>query len=210
MDEPLDVGVKAINGLLTIGKGQRVGLMAGSGVGKSVLLGMITRQTKADIVVVGLIGERGREVKEFIDHSLGADGLAKSIVVVAPADESPLMRLKATELCHSIAAPVSRPRASRFTAGGFLTRYAMAQREIAFTRRTARHQRLSAIGIRHDPQTGRERRQQRKRRIDDRHLHRAGGRRRPARSNSRLRPRSAGRTYRINPQTGGSGALSGY
>lgn len=100
MDEPLDVGVKAINGLLTIGKGQRVGLMAGSGVGKSVLLGMITRQTKADIVVVGLIGERGREVKEFIDHSLGADGLAKSIVVVAPADESPLMRLKATELCH--------------------------------------------------------------------------------------------------------------
>lgn len=104
VDEPLDVGVKAINGLLTIGKGQRVGLMAGSGVGKSVLLGMITRQTKADIVVVGLIGERGREVKEFIDHSLGADGLAKSIVVVAPADESPLMRLKATELCHSIAA----------------------------------------------------------------------------------------------------------
>ncbi|HAJ5473911.1 TPA: flagellum-specific ATP synthase FliI [Escherichia coli] len=103
VDEPLDVGVKAINGLLTIGKGQRVGLMAGSGVGKSVLLGMITRQTKADIVVVGLIGERGREVKEFIDHSLGADGLAKSIVVVAPADESPLMRLKATELCHSIA-----------------------------------------------------------------------------------------------------------
>ncbi|GHK46899.1 hypothetical protein ECZU08_24950 [Escherichia coli] len=96
--------MKAINGLLTIGKGQRVGLMAGSGVGKSVLLGMITRQTKADIVVVGLIGERGREVKEFIDHSLGADGLAKSIVVVAPADESPLMRLKATELCHSIAA----------------------------------------------------------------------------------------------------------
>ncbi|WP_247189618.1 FliI/YscN family ATPase [Escherichia coli] len=71
VDEPLDVGVKAINGLLTIGKGQRVGLMAGSGVGKSVLLGMITRQTKADIVVVGLIGERGREVKEFIDHSLG-------------------------------------------------------------------------------------------------------------------------------------------
>lgn len=89
VNQPLDVGVKAINGLLTIGKGQRVGLMAGSGVGKSVLLGMITRQTKADIVVVGLIGERGREVKEFIDHSLGAEGLAKSIIVAAPADESP-------------------------------------------------------------------------------------------------------------------------
>ncbi len=132
--EPLDVGVKAINGMLTIGKGQRVGLMAGSGVGKSVLLGMITRQTKAQVVVVGLIGERGREVKEFIDHSLGAEGLAKSIVVAAPADESPLMRLKATELCHAIAA--------WFRDRGFdvllllvdsLTRYAMAQREIALS-----------------------------------------------------------------------------
>lgn len=177
VDEPLDVGVKAINGLLTIGKGQRVGLMAGSGVGKSVLLGMITRQTKADIVVVGLIGERGREVKEFIDHSLGADGLAKSIVVVAPADESPLMRLKATETVPLHRRLVSRPRASRLTAGGFpdpLRDGAAGNRPLA--RRTARHQRLSAIGIRHDPQTGRKRRQQRKRGIDDRHLHRAGGR----------------------------------
>lgn len=133
MDEPLDVGVKAINGLLTIGKGQRVGLMAGSGVGKSVLLGMITRQTKADIVVVGLIGERGREVKEFIDHSLGADGLAKSIVVVAPADESPLMRLKATELCHSIAARFRDRGHHVLLLVDSLTRYAMAQREIALS-----------------------------------------------------------------------------
>lgn len=133
VDEPLDVGVKAINGLLTIGKGQRVGLMAGSGVGKSVLLGMITRQTKADIVVVGLIGERGREVKEFIDHSLGADGLAKSIVVVAPADESPLMRLKATELCHSIAAWFRDRGHHVLLLVDFLTRYAMAQREIALS-----------------------------------------------------------------------------
>ena len=175
VDEPLDVGVKAINGLLTIGKGQRVGLMAGSGVGKSVLLGMITRQTKADIVVVGLIGERGREVKEFIDHSLGADGLAKSIVVVAPADESPLMRLKATELCHSIAAWFRDRGHHVLLLVDSLTRYAMAQREIALSLgEPARHQRLSAIGIRHDPQTGRKRRQQRKRGIDDRHLHRAG------------------------------------
>lgn len=211
VDEPLDVGVKAINGLLTIGKGQRVGLMAGSGVGKSVLLGMITRQTKADIVVVGLIGERGREVKEFIDHSLGADGLAKSIVVVAPADESPLMRLKATELCHSIAAWFLRPRASRLTAGGFPDPLRDGSAgNCSLARRTTRHQRLSAIGIRHDPQTGRERRQQRKRGIDDRYLHRAGGRRRPARSDCRLRPCGAGRAYRINPQAGGSGALSGH
>ena len=121
------------NGLLTIGKGQRVGLMAGSGVGKSVLLGMITRQTKADIVVVGLIGERGREVKEFIDHSLGADGLAKSIVVVAPADESPLMRLKATELCHSIAAWFRDRGHHVLLLVDSLTRYAMAQREIALS-----------------------------------------------------------------------------
>lgn len=150
VDEPLDVGVKAINGLLTIGKGQRVGLMAGSGVGKSVLLGMITRQTKADIVVVGLIGERGREVKEFIDHSLGADGLAKSIVVVAPADAPESYR---TVPLHRRL--VSRPRASCFTAGGFPDplRHGPAG-NCSLARRTARHQRLSALGIRHDPQTG--------------------------------------------------------
>lgn len=133
VNQPLDVGVKAINGLLTIGKGQRVGLMAGSGVGKSVLLGMITRQTKADIVVVGLIGERGREVKEFIDHSLGAEGVAKSIIVAAPADESPLMRLKATELCHSIAAWFRDRGHHVLLLVDSLTRYAMAQREIALS-----------------------------------------------------------------------------
>lgn len=131
--QPLDVGVKAINGMLTIGKGQRVGLMAGSGVGKSVLLGMITRQTKAQVVVVGLIGERGREVKEFIDHSLGAEGLAKSIVVAAPADESPLMRLKATELCHAIAAWFRDRGYDVLLLVDSLTRYAMAQREIALS-----------------------------------------------------------------------------
>lgn len=133
VDEPLDVGVKAINGLLTIGKGQRVGLMAGSGVGKSVLLGMITRNTQAEIVVVGLIGERGREVKEFIEHSLKAEGMAKSIVVAAPADESPLMRIKATELCHSIAAYFRDKGKDVLLLVDSLTRYAMAQREIALS-----------------------------------------------------------------------------
>lgn len=131
--EPLDVGVRAINGLLTIGKGQRVGLMAGSGVGKSVLLGMITRQTSAEVVVVGLIGERGREVKEFLDNALGAEGLAKSIVVAAPADESPLMRLKATELCHTIAAWFRDRGKDVLLLVDSLTRYAMAQREIALS-----------------------------------------------------------------------------
>ncbi|MBL0951878.1 MAG: FliI/YscN family ATPase, partial [Pseudomonas sp.] len=131
VEAPLDVGVRAINGLLTLGKGQRVGLFAGSGVGKSVLLGMITRQTKADVVVVGLIGERGREVQEFILHSLGEEGLRKAVVVVAPANESPLMRLKAAELCHSIAAYFRDQGQDVLLLVDSLTRYAMAQREIA-------------------------------------------------------------------------------
>lgn len=133
VDTPLDVGVRAINGLLTIGKGQRVGLMAGSGVGKSVLLGMLTRYTNADVVVVGLIGERGREVKEFIDHSLGESGLAKSVIVAAPADESPLMRMKATELCHAIAGYYRDKGLDVLLLVDSLTRYAMAQREIALS-----------------------------------------------------------------------------
>ncbi len=131
--EPLDVGVKAINGLFTIGKGQRVGLMAGSGVGKSVLLGMITRYTQADVVVVGLIGERGREVNEFIAHSLQAAGMAKSVVVAAPADESPLMRIKAAEICHSIATYYRDKGKDVLLLVDSLTRYAMAQREIALS-----------------------------------------------------------------------------
>lgn len=133
VEAPLDVGVRAINGLLTIGKGQRVGLMAGSGVGKSVLLGMMTRYTQADVVVVGLIGERGREVKEFIDNSLKAEGLAKSVIVAAPADESPLMRIKATELCHTIAGYYRDKGKDVLLLVDSLTRYAMAQREIALS-----------------------------------------------------------------------------
>jgi len=133
VEAPLDVGVRAINGLLTIGKGQRVGLMAGSGVGKSVLLGMITRYTQAEVVVVGLIGERGREVKEFIDNSLGTEGQAKSVIVAAPADESPLMRIKATELCHSIASYYRDKGKDVLLLVDSLTRYAMAQREIALS-----------------------------------------------------------------------------
>ncbi|UCV08957.1 flagellar protein export ATPase FliI [Dechloromonas denitrificans] len=127
----LDVGVRAINATLTLGKGQRVGLMAGSGVGKSVLLGLITRQTVADVVVVGLIGERGREVREFIEQSLGEAGLKRAVVVVAPADESPLMRIRATELCHSIAAHYRDQGQDVLLLVDSLTRYAMARREVA-------------------------------------------------------------------------------
>ena len=129
--EPLDVGVRAINAMLTLGRGQRVGLMAGSGVGKSVLLGLMTRQTVADVVVVGLIGERSREVREFVDMSLGKDGLAKAVLVIAPADESPLMRIMATELCHSIAAHYRDQGKNVLLLVDSLTRYAMAMREVA-------------------------------------------------------------------------------
>ena len=99
----LDTGIKAINTCLTIGQGQRMGLVAGSGVGKSVLLGMLTRNTEADVVVIGLIGERGREVQEFIHQILGEKGLAKAVVIAAPANVSPVLRLKATNLTHLIA-----------------------------------------------------------------------------------------------------------
>lgn len=129
--EPLDVGVRAINAMLTLGKGQRVGLMAGSGVGKSVLLGIMTRQTVADVVVVGLIGERSREVREFVDMSLGKEGLSKAVMVIAPADESPLMRIMATELCHSIAAHYRDQGKNVLLLVDSLTRYAMALREVA-------------------------------------------------------------------------------
>ena len=131
VNEPLDVGVRAINGVLALGRGQRVGLMAGSGVGKSVLLGLITRQTVADVVVVGLIGERGREVREFMDLSLGETGLKRAVVVIAPADESPLMRLRATELCHAIAAHFRDQGQHVLLLVDSLTRYAMARREVA-------------------------------------------------------------------------------
>jgi flagellum-specific ATP synthase len=127
----LDVGVRAINAMLTVGRGQRMGLFAGSGVGKSVLLGMMARYTKADIIVVGLIGERGREVKEFIEQILGAEGLARSVVVAAPADTSPLMRLQGTAYATSIAEHFRDEGKDVLLIMDSLTRYAMAQREIA-------------------------------------------------------------------------------
>jgi len=128
--EPLDVGVRSINALLTIGRGQRIGLFAGSGVGKSVLLGMMTRFTQADVIVVGLIGERGREVKEFIEYNLKADGLARSVVIAAPADASPLMRLHGAMRATSIAEYFRDQGAHVLLLLDSLTRYAQAQREL--------------------------------------------------------------------------------
>ncbi len=131
IDTPLDVGVRAINSLLSVGRGQRMGLFAGSGVGKSVLLGMMARYTSADITVVGLIGERGREVKEFINDILGPEGMARSVVVATPADTSPLMRLQGTAYATSIAEYFRDQGKNVLLIMDSLTRYAMAQREIA-------------------------------------------------------------------------------
>lgn len=131
--ESLDVGIKTINGLLTVGVGQRLGLFAGSGVGKSMLLGMMTRFTTADIVVVGLIGERGREVKEFIEDILGEEGLARAVVVASPADDSPLMRLRASMLTTRIAEYFRDQGKKVLLLMDSLTRYAQAQREIALS-----------------------------------------------------------------------------
>ncbi len=131
VDTVLDVGVRAINGLLTVGRGQRMGLFAGSGVGKSVLLGMMARYTKADVIVVGLIGERGREVKEFIEHNLGAEGLKRSVVVAAPADVSPLLRLQGAVYATRLAEYFRDQGKHVLLIMDSLTRYAMAQREIA-------------------------------------------------------------------------------
>lgn len=129
--QPLDVGIRAINSLLTIGTGQRMGLFAGSGVGKSVLMGMMTKGTTADVVVVGLVGERGREVREFLDDILGREGRARAVVVAAPADTSPLMRLKACETALTFAEYFRDQGLNVLLLVDSLTRYAMAQREIA-------------------------------------------------------------------------------
>ncbi|RQP25251.1 flagellar protein export ATPase FliI [Piscinibacter terrae] len=128
---PLDTGVRAINSMLTVGRGQRIGLFAGTGVGKSVLLGMMARYTEADVIVVGLIGERGREVKEFIEDILGEEGLRRSIVVAAPADAPPLTRMQGANYATAIAEHFRDRGAHVLLLMDSLTRYAMAQREIA-------------------------------------------------------------------------------
>ena len=129
--EVLDVGVRAINALLTVGRGQRMGLFAGSGVGKSMLLGMMARYTAADVVVVGLIGERGREVKDFIENILGEEGLRRAAVVAAPADSPPLMRLHGAAYATAIAEHFRDQGLNVLLIMDSLTRYAQAQREIA-------------------------------------------------------------------------------
>lgn len=129
--ESLDVGVRAINSMLAIGRGQRMGLFAGTGVGKSVLLGMMTKFTSADVVVVGLIGERGREVNEFVLKILGEEGMQRAVVVASPADDSPLMRVHGAMLATSIAEYFRDQGLDVLLLMDSLTRYAQAHREIA-------------------------------------------------------------------------------
>lgn len=131
IEEPIDVGIRAINALLTVGRGQRMGLFAGSGVGKSVLLGMMARFTSADVIVVGLIGERGREVQDFIQNILGEHGLERAVVVAAPADTSPLQRLQGASYATRLAEDFRDQGLNVLLIMDSLTRYAMAQREIA-------------------------------------------------------------------------------
>ncbi|USG67926.1 flagellar protein export ATPase FliI [Brevibacillus ruminantium] len=130
IQEPLSVGVRAIDGLLTVGKGQRVGIFAGSGVGKSTLMGMIARNTTADINVIGLIGERGREVMEFIERDLGEEGLKRSVVVVATSDQPAMIRIKGAMIATSIAEYFRDRGLNVMLMMDSVTRFAMAQREI--------------------------------------------------------------------------------
>ncbi|WP_246845730.1 MULTISPECIES: FliI/YscN family ATPase [unclassified Bdellovibrio] len=131
--EPLDVGIRAINGALTAGQGQRVAIMAGSGVGKSVLLGMMARNTSADVNVIAMIGERGREVREFIEHDLGPEGMARSVVVCVTSDQSPLLRMRGAYVATAMAEYFSAQGKNVLLMMDSVTRFAMAQREIGLS-----------------------------------------------------------------------------
>ena len=131
--EPLDLGIRSVNGLLTVGKGQRVGIIAGSGVGKSMLLGMMARNTRADINVIALIGERGREVREFIERDLGPEGMARSIVICATSDVQPLIRMRAAFIAATITEYFRKQGADVLFMMDSVTRFAMAQREVGLS-----------------------------------------------------------------------------
>ncbi len=130
IEAPLDLGIRSLNALLSCGVGQRLGIMAGSGVGKSVLMGMIARHTRADVNVIALIGERGREVREFIERDLGPEGLARSVVVVATSDQSPLLRMRGAFAATTIAEYFCRQGKNVLLMMDSVTRFAMAMREV--------------------------------------------------------------------------------
>jgi len=131
--QPLDVGVRAINSTITAGRGQRVAIMAGSGVGKSVLMGMMAKQTEADVNVIALIGERGREVREFIEHELGEAGMKKTVVVCVTSDQSPLLRMRGAYVATAIAEYFAKNKKNVLLVMDSVTRFAMAMREIGLS-----------------------------------------------------------------------------
>jgi len=128
--EPLDVGVAAFNRMITLGKGQRIGIMAGSGVGKSVLMGMMTKHTNADVIVIGLIGERGREVKDFVEETLGEEGLKKAVIVAATSDSAPLVRIRGAYLATTIAEYFRDQGKDVLLMVDSITRFAMSSRDV--------------------------------------------------------------------------------
>src|SRR6185437_5272041 len=130
INAPLATGVRALDAMLTVGRGQRIGIFGGSGVGKSTLVGMMTRNTAADITVVGLVGERGREVREFLQDALGEEGRSRSVVVVSTSDESPLLRMRAALAATSVAEYFASQGKHVLLVLDSLTRYAMAAREV--------------------------------------------------------------------------------
>lgn len=131
--EPIDLGIRAMNGFITCGRGQRMGIMAGSGVGKSVLLGMIAKYSNADVNVIALVGERGREVREYIENDLGPEGLKKSVVVVATSEQSPLLRMRASYVATTIAEHFADQGKNVLLLMDSVTRFCMAQREIGLS-----------------------------------------------------------------------------
>ncbi|MCL1903647.1 MAG: FliI/YscN family ATPase, partial [Oscillospiraceae bacterium] len=133
ISEPLEMGVKAIDGILTLGKGQRIGIFAGSGVGKSTLMGMIAKKVKADLNVIALVGERGREVREFIENDLGEEGMARSVVVVATGDQPAMLRNKCPLTATAIAEYFMQQGKDVLLMMDNLTRFAMAQREVGLS-----------------------------------------------------------------------------
>ena len=207
---PLDTGVRAINAMLTVGRGQRIGLFAGTGVGKSVLLGMMARYTAADVIVVALIGERGREVKEFVEDILGDEGLERSVVVAAPADAPPLTRLQGAAYATAIAEHFRDRGQHVLLLMDSLTRYAHgAARDRAGDRRAAGHQGLSAERVRQAAAARRAQRQRAQRlRLDHRVLHRAQRRRRSEGPDRRRGTRHPRRPHRAVARAGRGRPLS--